>query len=1006
MLVWPATFQLIKTHHVIFYRAPEIFIEKVLKKGDAGVRQAWREKVALCTISFLMCVFLGFFTFFFQSTSCPPPSGSLIKWSDAKKPGDFAAGRIAIFGNVYDAKDWFIKNHPPISGVQLKDVFQDGGPIDLSKMFTSSAPSCTTKPKQACSFGNGVRIKTQYCHDWEKASQKLAPFRVGSIYFGWEDLPSTTFMGFNGYALDLDPYMSAASPVFGEREDEFIRKCIGQDCSLTLGRNTNNLQLGNCLKELYSVGTIEQDPIMCIATNVILNIALVMICALVVVRFVLAVIFGWFLSWQLGKIQATRSLFSRRPDLPEPEAGTGVTCATHPQQFSLFHKINFEDRYRELYTMCVVTAYSEDEAGLKTTMDSLTMTDYHDHYKMIFVVADGIVQGSGNPKPTGDIVLDMLELDEAMHGPIEYENVVDPKTNKEKKVLKCRNAEPQSYVAIGTGAKKHNMARVYCGYYNTEGRKVAVLLVYKCGTPAEKDSAKPGNRGKRDSQIVLMDFLSKITFDEKLSPFQFDLFMKWSHIMTVRNGGKRKVTPDMFEIVLMVDADTRVLPDSLSRLVSVMQRDPSVMGLCGETRIMNKNESWVSMIQVFEYYTSHHLAKSFESIFGGVTCLPGCFCMYRIKAPKPLPPEMRSVPNPEEKCNWVPIISNPDIVADYSESVVDTLHRKNLLLLGEDRFLTTLMLRTFPKRKMMFVPKALCKTQVPAKFEVLLSQRRRWINSTIHNLMELVLVRELCGTFCFSMQFVVFLELVGTATLPAAIIFTLVMVTRSAIGTPEWVPLGLLGGILGLPAVLIVLTTRQMIYIFYMLVYLVALPVWNFVLPVYAFWHFDDFSWGQTRQVAGEKKGGDAHGHGGGEGEKDPEAEIPKKLWAEWEVERRKKVKDAGLSDPWGRVTIDTDTTTIKRKKRKSVISRLFSGSDKTSTTAPVPTESDNANMPAKSASLRIDTTKDKAVNQTGGKSSAVAVTISPAEQRGGDKKSATLQRKPKTPKADDAKKK
>jgi chitin synthase len=38
--------------------------------------------------------------------------------------------------------------------------------------------------------------------------------------------------------------------------------------------------------------------------------------------------------------------------------------------------------------------------------------------------------------------------------------------------------------------------------------------------------------------------------------------------------------------------------------------------------------------------------------------------------------------------------------------VVDTLHKKNLLLLGEDRYLTTLMLRTFPKRKMIFVPQA------------------------------------------------------------------------------------------------------------------------------------------------------------------------------------------------------------------------------------------------------------------------------------------------------------
>jgi chitin synthase len=160
------------------------------------------------------------------------------------------------------------------------------------------------------------------------------------------------------------------------------------------------------------------------------------------------------------------------------------------------------------------------------------------------------------------------------------------------------------------------------------------------------------------------------------------------------------------------------------------------------------------------YFISHHLAKSFESVFGGVTCLPGCFCMYRIKAPK------------GGQNYWVPILANPDVVEHYSENVVDTLHKKNLLLLGEDRYLSTLMLKTFPKRKQVFVPQAVCKTTVPDEFKVLLSQRRRWINSTVHNLMELVLVRDLCGTFCFSMQFVVFIELIGTLVLPAAIAFT------------------------------------------------------------------------------------------------------------------------------------------------------------------------------------------------------------------------------------------
>jgi len=265
------------------------------------------------------------------------------------------------------------------------------------------------------------------------------------------------------------------------------------------------------------------------------------------------------------------------------------------------------------------------------------------------------------------------------------------------------------------------------------------------------------------------------------------------------------------------------------------------MGVCGETRIANKRQSWVTAIQVYEYFISHHLAKAFESVFGGVTCLPGCFSMYRLKARKATDDD------------WVPLITKPEIVREYSQSEVTTLHQKNLLLLGEDRFLTTILLRTFPNRKMMFCPQARCRTIVPDTFSVLLSQRRRWINSTIHNLMELVLVQNLCGTFCFSMQFVVFMDLLGTVVLPVAITLTYYLIVDMAIHPPQSIeqllPLAMLVAVIGLPAILILITTRKIVYVFWMFIYLAALPIWNFVLPVYSFWHFDDFSWGQTRCV-------------------------------------------------------------------------------------------------------------------------------------------------------------
>lgn len=930
-------------------RASPKTIEKCFDKADPSMQQAWREKTALVTIFFLMMSSLAYFTFAFQSTMCPPPpelrfSASMIEPDPANGAINLTPGRVMILGNVYELGSWWIENHPAIPNFDAQTLLNTITGYDMSFYFPGDTPSCPSAAPRKCSAGlayplvmNNLKDLKAYCHPRSYLTDgRIKP--LGPVSYGWESISNEKrdrFV-FSGQTVDVGPFQEDINFWLDKDKVALIRSALRSDASHLFGGSSELIKFGKCLVESFGVGPLELETFVCNTAQIILWISLIVISALVAVRFVLAIAFSWTLSDRLGKINQTRWFsWNRKNGKVETAAiGTGVTAATHPQSFSLFRNVDLSHRYRELYTMILVTCYSEGEEGLRATMDSLTETDYPDPYKLIFVVADGIVKGAGNKKPTGDIVLDMIDLDPVIHGPIETITSTDPVSNEEVTSVKCTNDEAYSYIAIGSGSKKLNAAKVYCGTYEHKGKKVAVVLVYKWGAPNEHGGSKPGNRGKRDSQIILMDFLGKIMFDEPMTPHQFDLFTKWTHITTVMNGGK-KVTPDLFEILLMVDADTKVMTDSLTRMVAVMQRDPTVMGLCGETRIMNKNESWVTMIQVFEYHISHHLVKSFESVFGGVTCLPGCFCMYRIKAPKPIPNRIYSddIP-PEQQCNWVPIVNNPDIIADYSESTVDTLHKKNLLLLGEDRYLTTLMLRMFPRRKMLFVPKALCKTQVPAEFQVLLSQRRRWINSTIHNMFELVLVNQLCGIFCFSMQFVIGLELFGTLTLPAAITFTtaVLIVAIVSLVAPSTglqfpaTPLILLAGILGLPAILIVVTTRRMIYIWYMVIYLFALPIWNFVLPTYAWWHFDDFSWGQTRQVAGEKKGGDAHGHGGGEHEADPTLDVPKRRWVQWEKERLNTLAEAGLPDPVGRLitpeAVKKSALTVEPKKDGTLSSK------------------------------------------------------------------------------------
>lgn len=235
--------------------------------------------------------------------------------------------------------------------------------------------------------------------------------------------------------------------------------------------------------------------------------------------------------------------------------------------------------YPLAHVICLVTAYSEGEEGLRTTLDSIATTDFPNSHKVILVVCDGMIKGKGENLTTPDIALSMMG---------DYAVLPD-------------EIQAFSYVAVASGSKRHNMAKVYSGFYDygedsviptEKQQRVPMMVVVKCGTEDEAKKSKPGNRGKRDSQIILMSFLQKVMFDERMTELEFEMF----------NGLWRVtgISPEFYEIVLMVDADTKVFPDSITHMISAMVKDPEVMGLCGETKIANKRESWVTMIQVFE----------------------------------------------------------------------------------------------------------------------------------------------------------------------------------------------------------------------------------------------------------------------------------------------------------------------------------------------------------------------------------------------------------------------
>ncbi|RUS32442.1 chitin synthase-domain-containing protein, partial [Jimgerdemannia flammicorona] len=805
-----------------------------MKRPD--VRMAWREKVALCFVILALSGVVIFFIAVFGKLICPYQN--VFSWNELQAHDKKDYAYTAIRGEVFDLTN-LVPGHWPNEVISTSALFAYAGkdstvlfPIQVSALCDGTTGSVDdavtldthvnlTDPNAA--YHDFRYFTSDYRPDWywNQMVKMRKLYRIGFMGYDPKDLQNQakTNMASSGISnpswailnndiYDLSAYLAGGliprvptgqqvpanlnMNFMDSRIVDLFKTFPYQDITksfeaLNLDSILKERQLV-CLRNLFFIGkTDNRNSTVCQFSTYLLLIISVMLCAVILFKFLAAL--------QLG---------GRR----------------EPEEYDKF-------------IICQVPCYTESEESLRKTIDSLSVLRYDDKRKLLFLIADGMLIGSGNDRPTPRIVLDILGVDPN----------VDP--------------EPLSFESLGDGMAQHNMAKVYSGLYECSGHVVPYIVVVKVGKPTERQ--KPGNRGKRDSQMILMRFLNKVHFNSEMTPMELEIFHQIKNVIGVN--------PSFYEFVLMVDADTEIMPDSLNRMVSCFVHDAKIIGLCGETMISNEKDTWVTMIQVYEYYISHHLAKAFESLFGSVTCLPGCFCMYRIRS----------------ATKNQPLLISNQMIQDYSENIVETLHMKNLLHLGEDRYLTTLILKHFPNYKTKFTPDAACKTNAPDRWPVLLSQRRRWINSTVHNLLELMFLPQLCGFCCFSMRFVVILDLLGTLVMPAIVVylgFLIYSIAVSPTAIPFWSVITL-AGVYGLQA-LIFIIRRKWEHVGWMIVYLLAIPVFSFAIPLYSFWHFDDFSWGNTRVVVGEK-GKKLH-LASDEGKFDPKS-IPRKKWTDYEQE-------------------------------------------------------------------------------------------------------------------------
>ncbi|EME86663.1 glycosyltransferase family 2 protein [Pseudocercospora fijiensis CIRAD86] len=786
-LVWAMTFWI-----------PSPLLTHLGRMKRPDVRMAWREKLALVILIFLMNGIVVFYIIGFGKLLCPNRDKV---WS--RKEVSYHQGENDYYasfrGGVYDLTKFYKLQHsdtsiettttnmepfagadvteyivPPLTlacpGLGISDTIQLQSNNTLlypNAEHTSGPrfqPDTTTKLHNINWYIDVFLPRMKQYYKGELVYKRSTIASEGQKYSRkWSIINEKVYDLTNYfYTLDLENHLPAYDFLPADVVTLFSNNPGGDiteqwNKNLNFTTRTNSL---NCLNNMFYIGGVDfRQSARCQVNNYILLAFTIILCAVILTKFLAAL--------QLGS--------KRRPS------------------------------QQDKFVICQVPAYTEGEDSLRKGLDSLTALAYDNKRKLICVICDGMIVGGGNDRPTPKIVLDILG--------------VDPKIDPPALPFK----------SVGVGAEQLNYGKVYSGLYEYEGNVVPYLVVVKVGKESEQRKSKPGNRGKRDSQIMLMSFLNRVHHRSAMNPLELEMFHQINNIIGV--------DPELYEYLFMVDADTKVKEDSLNRLVAACANDAKIAGICGETSLENEERSWWTMIQVYEYYISHHLAKAFESLFGSVTCLPGCFCMYRLRTAD----------------KGRPLIISDKICREYADSQIDTLHKKNLLSLGEDRYLTTLMCKHFPSMSYKFLPDAYALTEAPAQWSVLLSQRRRWINSTIHNLAEMMQV-DLCGFCCFSMRFVVFIDLFGTVILPATCAYLVYLVYTVASGSGQFplISIIMLAAVYGLQAVIFTIK-RQWQHIGWMIIYILAYPIWSFILPVYSFWKQDDFSWGNTRVVVGER---------------------------------------------------------------------------------------------------------------------------------------------------------
>lgn len=200
-------------------------------------------------------------------------------------------------------------------------------------------------------------------------------------------------------------------------------------------------------------------------------------------------------------------------------------------------------------------------------------------------------------------------------------------------------------------------------------------------------------------EIVVVDDGSSDRTPEVLR--QLQLRYPALKVFTIPPSGKRRgmaegVLQVKGEIVVFMDSDTFLAPDALREIVCGFE-DRSLGAVSGYTGVGNADKNALTGLQEIRYFVSFQLLKTSESLFGCVTCCPGCLSAYR---------------------------------REYLLEVLDPWLKQTFMgaraTFGDDRSLTNFILR---KYRVTYNELAIAYTMVPETWGHYLRQQCRWKKS-------------------------------------------------------------------------------------------------------------------------------------------------------------------------------------------------------------------------------------------------------------------------------------